>query len=108
MSSTSDTAAGIVIATHSSGTDKFKMNYFPQISYILFLYFLDGNSCGLKKQCRCHRSESLPTDGAGRLNTLRIPTRLNDLLEDKKQYGDRVRMFFLHDLLFVLAIEADG
>ncbi|XP_057372863.1 uncharacterized protein LOC130693696 [Daphnia carinata] len=84
QSSTSDTAAGILVATHST----------------------DGNNCKLKKICRCHHSVTLPSDTNGYLNTLRIPTRLKDYLEDNLVYGDRVRLFHSRDQLFVLTIES--
>lgn len=72
---------------------------------IFALCFLDGNSCGLEKQCRCHGSISLPTDGFGFLNTLRIPTRLKEYLEDKQIYGDRIQMLSSREQLFIISIE---
>lgn len=84
QSSTSDTTAGILVATHST----------------------DGNNCKLKKLCRCHHSVTLPSDTNGYLNTLRIPTRLKDYLEENLIYGDRVRLLHSRDQLFVLTIES--
>ncbi|KAI9561312.1 hypothetical protein GHT06_012268 [Daphnia sinensis] len=84
QSSTSDTTAGILVATHST----------------------DENNCKLKKFCRCHHSVTLPSDTNGYLNTLRISTRLKDYLEENLIYGDRVRLLHSRDQLFVLTIES--
>jgi hypothetical protein len=66
----------------------------------------DGNSCKLKKFCRCHRSLTLPSDTNGYVNTLRMPIRLKDYLEEKMVYGDRVRLLHSRDYLFVFSIES--
>ncbi len=105
QSSTSDTAAGILVATHSTG-ERSPLLLSTLSTMINNFNSTDGNSCKLKRICRCHRSVTLPSDTNGFLNTLRVPIRLKDYMEDNLIYGDRVRLLHSDDHLFIFTMES--